>query len=199
MITLCMDTSHRYLTLAMIKDDQVIASFQKECFKRQSETILEELDALCKKINITNDQIDSVCITKGPGSYTGVRIAMTIAKVFCTQRNIPLYTLSTLRLFSCGNPNCRVLLDARGKRAYTAVYQGGELVGEETVISLDSLSDTELNDCMIMGDPFLVQKEMDEQDYASSFLVNKPHWILQENPHTCVPEYLKDSNAYLVK
>jgi len=199
MITLCMDTSHRYLTLAMIENDKVIGSFQKECFKRQSETILEELDALCKKLGIRNDQIDSVCITKGPGSYTGVRIAMTIAKVFCTQRNLPLYTLSTLRLFSCGNPDCRVLLDARGKRAYTAVYKNHELIGTESVISLDSLSDIDLNNNIIMGDSFLVHKEEEEQDYALSFLVNKPYWELQDNPHTCVPEYLKDSNAYLVK
>lgn len=197
MITLCMDTSHRYLTLALIQDDHVLAKFQKECFKKQSETILEELDKLINHSNLTVNDIDEICITKGPGSYTGVRIAMTIAKVFCTQRNIPLYTISTLRLFSCGKKNCSVYLDARGKRAYFAEYKEECLVGKECIVELDKVTHDSTEE--IMGDRFLFNLNDTEEDYCESFLINRKYWVKVENVHTCVPEYLKDNNEYLVK
>lgn len=197
MITLCMDTSHRFLTLALIKDDYVLAKFQKECFKKQSETILEELDKLIKDSNLSVNDIDQICITKGPGSYTGVRIAMTIAKVFCAQRKIPLYTLSTLRLFSCGKENCAVYLDARGKRAYFAEYKDGYLVEKEHIVELDKIEHDK--NVEIMGDRFLFNLDDCEEDYCESFNINRKYWEKVENIHTCVPEYLKDNNEYLVK
>lgn len=197
MITLCMDTSHRFLTLALIQDNQVLVKFQKECFKKQSETILEELDHLIKKCNLSVNDIDEICITKGPGSYTGVRIAMTIAKVFCAQRKIPLYTLSTLRLFSCGKQNCAVYLDARGKRAYFAQYKDGCLVGTEHIVELDKVEHDQ--NIEIMGDRFLFNLEDTLEDYCESFNINRKYWEKVDNIHTCVPEYLKDSNEYLVK
>lgn len=199
MITLCMDTSHRYLTLALIQDGELLASFQKECFKRQSETILFELDTLCQKAGIKNQEINEVCITKGPGSYTGVRIAMTIAKILCTQRNLPLYTLSTLKLFSCGESDCAVILDARGHRAYTAIYENGVLQNKETVLDLDVLKQQLKPQTKIMGDRGLLGMENQEMDYCLSFLMNRDSWQRVENAHTCVPEYLKDNNEYLVK
>jgi tRNA threonylcarbamoyladenosine biosynthesis protein TsaB len=68
--------------------------------------------------------IDQCVITDGPGSYTGVRIAMTVAKVMCAMRSLPLYTLGTLQLYA-GRETCTVLLDARGKRAYAASFENG--------------------------------------------------------------------------
>ena len=63
-----------------------------EAFKKQSETIFVELNRLLKETNLDYKDIDRVIITKGPGSYTGIRIAMTIAKVLCSQMHKELYT-----------------------------------------------------------------------------------------------------------
>lgn len=198
MLTLCMDTSHRYLTLALIDGDKIIASFQSECFKKQSETIMQELDQLICRAGIDNEAIEAVCITRGPGSYTGVRIAMTVAKVFCARRNLPLYTLSTLRLFSLGCLDCAVILDARGKRVYFALYQDGKLQGKECVLPLDEVKKI-TGSLKLLGDTALLGQEEETPDYAASFLANRQFWKQEENVHTCVPEYLKDTNDYLVK
>ncbi len=198
MITLCMDTSHRYLTLVLLKDDEIIESFQQECFKKQSETILVELDNLFKKANINKSEINSVCITKGPGSYTGIRIAMTIAKILCSMKNIPLYTISTLRLYACAKKNCAVLLDARGQRAYVAIYKDGELVDKEMVTELNGIKDS-LSSYEIMGDRHLLGFEMTNDDYANSFKCNQKYFELTTNIHCVVPEYLKENDSYMVK
>ena len=118
---LCMDTSYKFLTLGVIKDGKVCAGSQKECWKRQSEELFPELERLMNEAHLTTEEIDGIVITEGPGSYTGVRIAMTVAKVFCAMGNVPLYTIGTLKLYAGKEENCRVLLDARGGRAYTAV------------------------------------------------------------------------------
>ena len=117
MITLCMDTSHIYLVLALIRDDQVIARVQEECWKKQSEEIFPQLIGMMKKVQLEPEDIDQIVISEGPGSYTGVRIAMTVAKVVSALRKLPLYTIGTLQLYA-GREDCRVLMDARGKRAY---------------------------------------------------------------------------------
>ena len=83
MLTLCIDTAYKYLTCALIRDDEIIASYSKECFKRQSEMVFSALEEIFDQAKVARDSIDSLCITKGPGSYTGVRIAMSLAKTYC--------------------------------------------------------------------------------------------------------------------
>ena len=196
MITLCMDTSHIYLVLALIRDDRIIARVQKESWKRQSEEIFPELIAMCESVSVTPDDIGQVVISEGPGSYTGVRIAMTVAKVFCAMKNIPLYTVSTLKLYS-GGKSCRVVLDARSKRAYTCLYAGGNAMEEERACECAEIKadpDTE-----IIGDGHLIGREDCWPDIAECFLAVKDSWKKAENVHTVVPNYLKSSDSYLVK
>ena len=79
MLTLCIDTAYKYLTCALIKDDKVISSYSEPCFKRQSEEVFHAMEVVFASAGIDRRAIDSICISSGPGSYTGVRIAMTIA------------------------------------------------------------------------------------------------------------------------
>ena len=127
MITLCMDTSTQYLVIALIRDDQIVAKFQEKCWKKQSEELFPRLMDLMKEAGLEPEDIGQVVVSEGPGSYTGVRIAMTVAKVFCAMRNLPIATVGTLQLFAGMEPRARVVLDARGGRVYTAVYEYGVL------------------------------------------------------------------------
>lgn len=199
MITLCMDTSSTYLVVAVIKDDEVIGKIQKECWKRQSELLFPELLNLLEELELKADDIDEVVITEGPGSYTGVRIAMTVAKVFASMKNKPLATLSTLQLIAGMTPHCRVILDAHGKRVYTGVYENGTLVGDMQVLPIDELMEDLTEDEVIIGDGHLVGRNDNMPDLAENFLALKKKWNYQENVHTVKPEYLKTSESYLPK
>lgn len=197
MIALCMDTSHVYLVLALIKDDQLIASFSKECWKRQSEEIFPRLIEMCEEAGVSPDDIGQVVISEGPGSYTGVRIAMTVAKVFCALKNIPLYTVGTLQLYA-GNQSCRVIMDARSKRAYTNLYEDGNALEEDSVKECEEIR-AAYNGEKIIGDGHLIGMEDAWCDIAENFLIVKDKWKKQENVHLTVPEYLKPSEAYMLK
>lgn len=193
MITLCMDTSHTWLVLALIKDDQLIARVQKKCWKRQSEEIFPNLISMMDSVGLQSDDVDQIVISEGPGSYTGVRIAMTIGKVFCAMRDLPLYTLPTMLLYA-GKEDCRVVMDARGKRVYTCRYKDGKALEEQRAVAI---ADLQIGEEEVIGDGSLVGKEDNWPDIAQHFLDLKDEWKKAENVHLVVPEYLKSAESYL--
>lgn len=197
MMTLCMDTSQKFLVIALIKDNHLIASKSIVCFKQQSETIFPELIELCNQVNCTPDDINQVVVTKGPGSYTGVRIAMTVAKVFCAMKNIPCFTLGSLQLIA-GKRDCFAMLDARSHRAYLGQFKDGKQIGELGVFPIDEIKNI-VKDKEVVGDISLLGKVDSYPDLALAFLELRDEWEEVENIHCLVPEYLKSSEEYLVK
>lgn len=195
MKTLCMDTSHRHLVLALVENDRVVASFCHEAWKKQSETIFCELIKLMEQVNWQVDDMEEVVITRGPGSYTGIRIAMSIAKVLCTQKPIALYTISTLQLYA-GLDDVYVILDARSNRVYFANYKDGQMI-EESIRGIDEIK--QMKDKQIIGDIDLIDMPKMEIDYVTNFVKLRDFYKKEENVHIVVPEYLKDESAYLVK
>lgn len=198
MITLCMDTSHKLLALSIIEDDKVIASYQEICLKKQSELIFDKLNEICKIANIKPFDIDEVVISKGPGSYTGVRIAMSVAKVMCSIRNIPLYTLDTLRLYAGDIDNVSVIMDARGNRVYYGEYNKGDIVVETCVKEIDDIKDF-LDEKNIVGDLSVFGKNDIYNNLSNNFISLKKFWEKVDNIHLLVPTYLKEASEYLVK
>ena len=195
MLTLGMDTSSNFLVLVLMNENGVIDSVVEECFKHQSEEIFPRLIEMMEKHNYSSDDLDSIVVTEGPGSYTGVRIAMTIAKVFASLKEIPLYTIGTLQLFA-GLNYCRVINDARGKRMYTAVLKDGKYIEEPHVSAIEDYKEENLE---IVGDGHLVGKEDTVPDFAKNFYDLKNVWVKADNIDLVTPEYLKSSEEYLRK
>ena len=199
MITLCMDTSQTFLVLALFDGDALVASCQEKCWKRQSEELFPRLMKMMDAHKLKAEDIGQIVITEGPGSYTGVRIAMTVAKVFCAMREIPLYTLGSLQLAAGVSPHARVLMDARGHRAYHAVYENGVLCGALSAEDVDDIKAQLKEGETVYGDGHLVGLEDNWPDLAANFIALKPFWKKADNVHLLTPEYLKPSDAYLVK
>ena len=197
MITLCMDTSTQYLVIALIRDDQIVAKFQEKCWKKQSEELFPRLMDLMKEAGLEPEDIGQVVVSEGPGSYTGVRIAMTVAKVFCAMRNLPIATVGTLQLFAGMEPRARVVLDARGGRVYTAVYEYGVFSGTVEAKPCEEVKAEILEAETVIGDGSLVGREDHIPDLAENFLALKDQWKYAENVHLVKPEYLKSSESYL--
>lgn len=193
MLTLCMDTAYKYLSLALIKDGEILAAIDEPCFKKQSELLFVKLGELFEKANLKPLDIDSVCISEGPGSYTGVRIAMSVAKTICEVANFDLYKISTLRLYANDQEDTMVLLDARANRAYVGVYDKSEIIEEDKAESLENI---DLGEHNLVGDLSLFGKE-DYMPKISECFKNTMHaWEKQENIAYMVPKYLKESDSY---
>ena len=193
MLTLCIDTAYKYLTCVLIRDDRILSSYCKECFKKQSEEVFSALGEVFEKAGVQRRSIDSICITKGPGSYTGVRIAMTIAKVIGETLPCDVYTISTLRLYAADRSNCMVLMDARADRVYCGVYDKEKIVSQDQAVAL---KDLDIKDCQIVGDGALVGKTNDYGDIPEAFLRTKAYWEKVDAIPYLTPEYLKESESY---
>lgn len=198
MITLAMDSAYKMLNVGLYQDGVLLAGFCEPEFKKQSEMIFPVIEDLLKKTGLDYQDLDEVLITRGPGSYTGIRIAMTIAKVLCTSLHLPLYTLSTMELYAGMEPSANVILDARGKRAYTAHVENGK-TGWMGIVEVENLPAWLIeHPGRLIGDNYLLEQEEVPVDFLANFAALRPQAQKVENIHALVPDYLKESNAYRV-
>lgn len=160
--------------------------------------MIVEVDNLLKKHNLTVNDITKLVITSGPGSYTGVRIAMTFAKVLGSICNKEVYTLSTLQLYA-GKKECMVLLDARANRCYFAKYKDGQPIIKDCIKTNDEIREMLDCDCIIKGDLHLFNREDNYQDIVNNFIDLKDQWVKVDNIDLLTPVYLKSNQEYLNK
>ena len=193
MITLCIDTAYRYLTCVLLNDNEIVSSYSKECFKKQSEEVFSALEVIFNESGIERTQIDSICISEGPGSYTGVRIAMTIAKVMGEILPCNVYKISTLRLYAANRPNCMVIMDARANRVYCGIYDMEDVIMDDCALEI---SEVETKDYQVIGDGALVGKENNYGDLAKAFVATRHLWTKVDEISYLTPKYLKESESY---
>lgn len=139
MIGILIDSSNASLILGITKDGKIIDSINESAWQRQSELLVDLLDKLLKKNHISRNDISYVVATKGPGSYTGVRIALTVAKVIAFALSIKLYLISSLESLKDSNVPSICVSNARSKRSYVGIYDGEKTLLEDTIWTNDEL------------------------------------------------------------
>ena len=134
MITVLLDSSNTNLSVGVAKDNLLLECISYEAWQRQSEYMILELDKLFTKYGIAKDDISDVIVAKGPGSYTGVRIAITIAKTIATALDAKLYAVSSLRVLKNHTKPSICLINARSGRSYIGVYEGTKTILEDQIM-----------------------------------------------------------------
>ncbi|MBR2826342.1 MAG: tRNA (adenosine(37)-N6)-threonylcarbamoyltransferase complex dimerization subunit type 1 TsaB [Erysipelotrichaceae bacterium] len=196
MYTVGVDTSHQFLLLALLKDDRLVEGVQLDCFKHQSEYLIPEISKLLERHGLEASDIDSFVVAQGPGSYTGVRIGMTMAKVLGSLMNRDVYTLSTLQLYA-GLEDCYVIMDARAKRVYVGRYKDGKPLMEDTIYTNDRMKEIIDSGANVIGDLHLFGQEDKYGDLAQHFADLREFWQKVDNVDLLTPTYLKSSEEYL--
>lgn len=134
MITVLLDSSNTNLSVGVAKDNLLLECISYEAWQRQSEYMILELDKLFTKYGISKDDISDVIVAKGPGSYTGVRIAITIAKTIATALDAKLYAVSSLRVLKDGVRPSICLINARSGRSYIGVHENTKTILEDQIM-----------------------------------------------------------------
>ena len=134
MITILLDSSNTNLSVGIARDNLLLESISYEAWQRQSEYMIPELNKLLTKYDVNRDEIKEVIVAKGPGSYTGVRISITIAKTIATALNAKLYAVSSLRVQkACKKPSI-CLINARSGRSYIGVYEDYKILLDDQIM-----------------------------------------------------------------
>ncbi len=201
MKTLVLDTAWKNLVIALFEDDQLLAGFMQEAFKRQSETLFVELKDVLEQAGCTLKDIDQVIVTNGPGSYTGLRMALTTAKILGTQAPIRVGTITTFQLYAGDAPQANVLLDARGQRAYVAHVENGQVQDMDILALEDIPAFLKAHPGDLYGEAQLIGQESLPSNFLDNAkaLLEKANWIEKEKVHALAPLYMKSNESYLVK
>ena len=194
MVRILLDSSNTAMSVGIIDDNHIIASTSYEAWQRQSEVMIPELNKLLDDNHLTYKDIQDVIVAIGPGSYTGVRIAITIAKTISACIKCPLYPVSSLQVLKDDDKPSICLINARSKRSYIGVYQGDKCLLEDQIMPNDKVNEfiSQNPDYSICGDVnYLGLKGIKSDVIAQMFSLRnsiKP----VENPLGLNPVYLKD-------
>ena len=198
---LYIDTSSSYLYTSIVENDKLISEIKEEFGQSLSEVALPRIVSMFEDNNLSPKDIDKIIVVNGPGSFTGIRIGITIAKIYAWSLNIPIstiYSLEAMAISSKNNTYHVPLINARRGYVYTAIYD--EEYNE--VLKPCHILLTELQDKLkeISDYEFISNDEFDdlELNSYSPDMVKVVNYFKDKesiNPHAVNPEYLKLTEA----
>ena len=141
--------------VALSCDGILIHSLSNDEQREHSAFLHDAIDQLIKMAEIKPGDIQTVGVTSGPGSYSGIRVGLSAAKGFCYALNIPLITFNTLEALSVSfyqqfpeeqGAVC-AMIDARRMEVFTAVYnKAQEILFKPCALEINAVSFTTLLD-----------------------------------------------------
>lgn len=201
MISLFIDTSSSTTILALYSDCQEKASIKEDNMRDVSANIMVLLDKLLDQAQIKLKSINKIFVVNGPGSFTGLRIGVTIAKTLAWSLKIPVVPVSSLEVLASTTFDSDYIvpyIDARRNYVFGAIYDKKlDTVIVDQYLHINSLL-SYLNDNKTYS--FVGEKDMGfsnviNSDVNISKIINKHKNDVGVNPHTLVPNYLKRTEA----
>ncbi len=158
------ETSTTVCSVCVSENGNVLAIREESDGYRHAEKIHVFVEEVISEVNISMNQLDAVAVSKGPGSYTGLRIGVSAAKGYCFVLQIPLIGINTLESMAAGwlnenkNTKHRVLcpmIDARRMEVYTACFDNNLNVLLDTraeIIDSEPFYESEQDSIAYFGD-----------------------------------------------
>ncbi len=221
MTILAIDTSNYALGVALLEENQVLGEYITNLKKNHSIRIMPAIQTLMKDCGRQPSDLTKIVVAKGPGSYTGVRIGVTIAKSLAWTLSIPLVGVSSLEILASGTGRyfagyISPIFDARRGQVYTGLYQfiDGKLETiekDQLVMSVDWVAKLteQKNPILFVGNDLPLHQETIEEQLGSQAVFAS---ITEHNPrpaelallgkdkegediHTFVPNYIRLAEA----
>jgi len=150
---LCIETSTSVCSVAMVKDGIAIASHEEHVPNSHGSVVTLLIERLVASTGIVPGDFNAVAVSAGPGSYTGLRIGVSVAKGLCYALGIPLIAIPSLEVMAAGVEAAKLpagvkllcpMMDARRMEVYSALYDTQLNILQPAaplVITQDSYSD----------------------------------------------------------
>ncbi|MBM3909910.1 MAG: tRNA (adenosine(37)-N6)-threonylcarbamoyltransferase complex dimerization subunit type 1 TsaB [Firmicutes bacterium] len=124
---LVLDSSTQTLFLGLMQDGVVKGHHLEVLDRRHAEFMLPRIMQFLNRYQLTLNDLTDVVVGHGPGSFTGVRLALTLIKTLALIQPLRVYPISTLQLFAYETKTI-ISLDARGGRRYVGVFEGQDIL-----------------------------------------------------------------------
>ncbi len=224
---LAIDTSSDSCSCAILEDSKLVKQINLKDEKTHSQKLMPIIDELVTKCNYTIKDFDLFACSKGPGSFTGIRIGIATIKAFSDATDKPLVGISSLKglAYNIYPPECNSLIvsiiDAKHDNVYYGIFKNENNIYKKTAnYSFDSIN-TVLNNLsqlknefIFVGNGGIIYKDVIQSKLANrcKFINNDElndckaysiglaayHKYLSGNITPIVPLYLKKSSAELL-
>lgn len=194
------DTTSSYLYTAIVRDNKLLIEVKKDLGKNLSVETVSIVNDMFNNVNINPNDVNKIIVVNGPGSFTGIRIGVTLAKIFAWTKNIPITTITSLEAMAKSIKTDKLIvpiINARREACYAAIYDGEKEILEGQYLTIEKLKMFLIGlNCeyvFVSGDKFdfdVVGYDPDILNIVNTYINKK-----EINPHMVNPLYLKLTEA----
>lgn len=185
MISMFIDTSLSDVSIALIRDGKLLSKINNSIPGEHSIYVTKYIDDILKENDLSPKDVDEIIVVNGPGSFTGIRIGVTIAKMFAYLQNIRIVSITSLLASVIGSQSKYLLskIDAKHDNYYIGLYDE-----EYNVIIEKFTSVSEMNDILDKYSPLVLEPS---SEYNIEKIIEYTKKLPSENVHSVNPIYLK--------
>ena len=198
MISLFIDTSMVNVSISVVKDDKILSIIQEDIPNEHSKYATSYVKKVIDDAGIDANDIDDILVVNGPGSFTGVRIGVTIAKTYgylINKELIPVSSLKSLAISSNKDSIVMSVIQANRSNFYVGIYDSkyNNLIDDQFVSSnkLIELIE-EYNPYIVSNDYYVIDRyKFNKVSLDILRIVDYYKDMDKVNYHALVPNYLK--------
>lgn len=199
MRSLLIDTTTSFVTVSIISDNKILYKYHDKILADMSSKIIPIIDEGFRNVEFTINDIDKIFVVNGPGSFTGIRVGVTVAKTIAWALKKDIVSLSSLELMATTNTTKKYLvpmIDARRGNVFAGIYDTDlNCIKNDSLINLDELlKDLDSNYELVSYDNLnlvnTIIPKINIEKIISKHLNDK-----SINPHNLNPNYLKLTEA----
>ena len=185
MISMFIDTSLSDVSIGLIKDGKLLSKINNNIPGEHSIYVTKYVDDILKENNLSPKDVDEIIVVNGPGSFTGIRIGVTIAKMFAYLQNIRIVTITSLQARVIGMKSKYLIskIDAKHDNYYIGLYDENYNKIVEKFAHI-----TEIEEIIKEYSPEVVDID---KEYNIEKIVEYTKKLPSENVHAVNPIYLK--------
>ena len=189
---LFLDTSSFFVSIAIAEDNNILYKYDGIIKDDMSSRIMPLIREGFNSVNFDIKDIDKIMVVNGPGSFTGIRIGVTVAKIIAWSLKKDIITISSLEYLATTNCSTKYIIpmiDARRGFVYSGVYDSElNVIEKDCYTAIDTFDEYLSLGTIVSNDDI---SESIKPNYDIIKIINKHINDIPENPHSVKPEYLK--------
>ena len=150
MKSLIIDTSTNLMYIGLVDKYNLVDTKIRISRRDISKYLVNDIKELLDQNNTNLNDIKKIVVGRGPGSYTGLRVAGVVAKTICYTKKIDLYEISSLFLLTSGYENVISMIDARNNLVFGAIFHGSITKIEDGHFIKDDLLEKRIDEEIIL-------------------------------------------------
>ena len=189
MYTLFISTYDKLINISLLKDGKLKNALEEISKQNHSVLVMPMIDRILKDNKIKTNDLNEIIVVNGPGSFTGVRIGVVIAKTLSYTLNIPIKTITSLECILVSNKSNKnklaIISDTKGK------YVGYFNKENELLEEFKYLKSNEYEEYIIDKKVYIIDDNKFDVESIYNYLKDKE----SINPHLVNPIYIKGIDA----